>query len=85
MSKELEEAINRALKTKQRGTCIISSEILETALNYIDNSIPKEVVEEKINYYKGAVNNEDYEKLYNSSVVDTEIIIEFLQELLEGK
>lgn len=57
----------------------------ETILNYIDNSISKKVVEEKINYYKGAVNNEDYEKLYNSSVVDTEIIIEFLQELLEGK
>lgn len=89
MNKELEEAIKelRILSLLGLG-CNITEEIkqkFKTILNYIDNSISKKVVEEKINYYKGAVNNEDYEKLYNSSVVDTEIIIEFLQELLEGK
>lgn len=42
MNKELEEAIKRALITKQRGTCILSVEILEKVLNYIDNSISKE-------------------------------------------
>lgn len=42
MNKELEEAIKRALITKHRGTTLISVEILEKILNYIENSIPKE-------------------------------------------
>lgn len=51
MNKELEEAIKRALKTKQRGMCVISVEILEAVLQALNNSIPKEKVEKKIKEY----------------------------------
>lgn len=47
MNNELEKAIQRALQTKQRGMCVISAEILQNILNYIDNSISKEVIKEK--------------------------------------
>lgn len=63
--------------------CILEKVAKEEIEKLLENSIPKEEIEEKINYYKGAVNNEDYKKLYNSCIADTEIIIEFLQELLE--
>lgn len=90
MSKELEEAIKEC---QSLAVCLLSGvdepdneksgKAIETVLQALKNSIHKEVIEKKINYYKGAVNNEDYKKLYNSCIADTEIIIEFLQELLE--
>lgn len=57
MNKELEEAIKKSLSNKERGTCVISAEILETVLNYIDNSISKEVIKEKIEKYKQQLRN----------------------------
>lgn len=47
MNKELEEAIIKSLNYKERGTCVISVEILEEVLNYIDNSISKEVIDKE--------------------------------------
>lgn len=74
MNKELEEAIKRALITKHRGTTLISVETLETALNCIENSIPKEKVEDIIKRWK----EKDY-------VYGSEHLIKVLQDLLEGK
>lgn len=51
MDKKLEEAIKKSLSNKERGTCVISAEILETVLNHIKNSISKEVIEEKLMKY----------------------------------
>lgn len=82
MSKDLEEAINRALKTKQRGTCIISSEILEGVLNHIDNSIPIEAVENKLNEQRSKVTNKC---MYCNHDCDKYDVCTALQELLEGK
>lgn len=42
MKTELEEAIKRALETRQRGMCVIPVEILKQILNYIDNSTSNE-------------------------------------------
>lgn len=88
MSKELEEAI-QALKSdiKKPLACgdivIVCIEDLETALNYIDNSIPKEVVEKKL---------QDLERQYKIVLEENstkafilKCQIEIVQELLEGK
>ena len=45
---ELEEAIKRALETKQRGMCVIPVEILKSVLQELDNSISKEKVRKAI-------------------------------------
>ena len=92
MNKELEEAIKKSLSNKERGTCVISAEILETVLNYIDNSISKEVIEEKIEELKQRTDKyREYTELgietdveYLENVADRECI-KVLQELLEGK
>lgn len=56
MSKELEKTINKLKWYKLysglgNGTCIVNINDLETVLNYIENSILKEKVEEKIEEY----------------------------------
>lgn len=84
MNKELEEAIKRALETKQRGMCVISVEILQDILTYIDNSISKEVIEKKIKEYKEKIKeaieeDDDIKEIYYKQEID------ILQELLEGK
>lgn len=53
--------------------------IFKILLNYIENSIPKEVVKEKIEYI------EDYFERLNGPDEDIEYIREKKQELLEGK
>lgn len=93
MNKELEEAIkilkrrNKILKLKY---AITNEDLnaIEIILNYIDNYISKEVIEEKIK----ELNNEEkeiYEKyIGNSELYRLSIINEkrnVLQELLEGK
>lgn len=82
MNKELEEEIKRALITKHRGTALISVETLETVLNYIDNSIPKEAIEEKLEETKYRLNETmitEKDMQYNLGKCAA------LQELLEGK
>lgn len=83
MNKELEEAISICNAIKKNIKCESTFDLnilklnrnnelaLETVLNYIDNSISKEVIEEKI------------EEL---GISDEDILIRHtLQELLEGK
>lgn len=91
-NKELEEAIKRVLKTKQRGTCVMSSEILETALQSLENSISKETIKEKIEEINKDINKyREYKEL--GIETDTEYIdnianrqtVQVLQKLLEGK
>lgn len=53
--------------------------IFETILNYIENSIPKQVVEETFEYI------EDYFERLNGPDEDVEYIKNKKQELLEGK
>lgn len=89
MSKELEEAKKQCehiIKFYTDLDTIHSSKnkcfeirAIETILNYIDNSIPKEVIEKKIeelneNGYWDYLEERDLEKTKN-----------ILQELLEGK
>jgi len=85
-SKELEEAIKKSLSNKERGTCIISTEILEILLNYIDNSIFKEVIKEKIEDYKERMRYyQDEHIIVDDEYYRYETKIEELQELLEGR
>lgn len=81
INKEIEEAFKRALETKQRGTCIISVETLETVLQALDNSIPKEKAKDKIEIYKRL----ELESFNRDSIQADEYraIIKVLQELLE--
>ncbi len=85
MNKELEEAIKKSLSNKERGTCVISVEILEEILNYIDNSISKEVIEEKIEEIKKMLKDTTEGKLQRYTAGEIITIENFLQELLEGK
>lgn len=68
MNKELEEAIKKSLSKKERGTCVISAEILETVLNYIDNSISKEVIEEYLRQEQEAFNTYKKESKENEKL-----------------
>ena len=80
MSKELEEAkkyLEQEIKVYDK-----QHEINKILLNYIDNSIPKEVVVDKI--------AEQWIKCPKNSINEFAIVernnkIEVLQELLEGK
>lgn len=78
MNKKLEEDIKRALITKQRGTCILSVEILEIVLKHIDNSISKEVILDKIRERQFELQQEYID-------FKDDIKLNTLQELLEGK
>lgn len=81
MNKELEEAINRLKQDYELAKSEDSVDIdvftadLEAILNYIENSISKEVIKNKIEELK--------KEKYILSSRDAEI--ELLQELLEGK
>ncbi len=91
MNKELEEAKERlnnfkTIKIMYGNTFAMNLEQLkqlqediEIALNYIENSIPKEKVEETFEYI------EDYVERLNGPDEDIEYIKNKKQELLEGK
>lgn len=92
MDKKLEEAI-KFLKNfislfyefpNPQSVSIKDSEIknVETVLNYIDNSISTEVIEEKIKYKKQKIKNLEDDR-YRKMCLQIEIDI--LEELLEGK
>lgn len=113
VDKELEEAINRlsnfkTIKVLYGNTFAIHLEQLEqlqknitTLLNYIENSIPTSVVEEKINEYKKIAEKADkisetvkeerldgsivYSQRFNADGYIAEIIVKILQELLQEK
>lgn len=88
MNKELEEAIKKALTTKQRGICTISTEILEKALNYIENSIPKEKIKEQKKLHTDYLLNQAVTSnpTLDAHFRDTErCIINTLQDILEEK
>ncbi len=99
MNKELEEAIKKSLSNKERGTCVISAEILETVLNHIKNSISKEVIEEKVekateeyNYFLDNIDRKTSHMKDEHKIRATYAEfgvkrgrLEVLQELLEGK
>ncbi len=102
-NKELEEAIKilNELKEAQKNCIKVTqsspftelwekqNKAIETVLNYIDNSISKEVIKEKIEELKSEYNrivNQTGELIDN--LIDFQRIsskIEVLQELLEGK
>ena len=97
MNKKLEEAIkavkNRNKKLKEniaKGYYYgeqynIEQEIkeIETLLNYIDNSIPKEVIIDKIKKLdEKRENTDEFDSYTWNPLLDK---IEVLQELLEGK
>lgn len=90
MNKELEEAIKelRILNLLGLG-CSITEEIKQkfaTILNYIDNSIPKEVVEKKIKMLKDTLDLlKADKKVAKYKILAIEMEIQDLQELLEGK
>lgn len=86
MNEELEKVIKRLKKDlnecKNDTATLVFTEDLEIALNYIDNSISKEVIEEKIKYKKNKlkqIRNDRYREMC------LQIEIDILQELLEGK
>lgn len=84
MNKELEEAIKelRILSLLGLG-CNITEEIkqkFKTLLNYIDNSISKEVVENKLNEQRSKVTNKC---MYCNHNCDKYDVCTALQELLE--
>lgn len=59
---------------------------IETVLNYIDNSISKEVIEEKIEDYRERMRYyEDEYIIVDDEYYRYEAKVEVLQELLEGK
>lgn len=79
MNKELEKAIYR-LKIHTtcaqiiNDCCIVNKKDIETVLNHIENSIPKEKVKDIIRKWK----EKDY-------VYGSDHLIKNLQKLLEGK
>lgn len=76
MNKELEEAIKELKSFAYTPFGGLSSRNAKIILNYIDNSIPKEVIEKKIEILK-------MEEHYD--YIDNKKAITVLQELLEGK
>lgn len=93
MNKELEEAIEILKNLKDKKIHFVASyfttgtvqldekeqQSIETVLNYIENSIPKEKVEEKIKYIK----EEGYWEFTTDR--DADKCEKILKELLEGK
>ncbi len=86
MTKELEEAIEYTKYQVETGNLVrgytdiyFLQEELKILLNYIENSIPKEKVEETFEYI------EDYVERLNGPEEDIEYIKNKKQELLEGK
>ncbi len=83
--KELEEFINNYKELRECKQAIKSIEpnyffnTVDMLLNYIENSIPKEKVEETFEYI------EDYVERLNGPDEDIEYIKNKKQELLEGK
>lgn len=106
MNKELEEAIRQLKDIKQDKESFIENDrehdeifeedikAIETVLNYIDNSISKEVLKEKLSEIQpkyienvAKINKEEFSqisiKMYNGIKLEAQKSI--LQELLEGK
>lgn len=85
MNEELKKAIYRLKEDlnecKNDTTTLVFTEDLETVLNYIDNSIPKEVIEKKIEELK--LGQETTNKSSWCNIYQYQILI--LQEVLEGK
>ena len=88
MNKELEEAIKylkliRKNHDLEKKGYVYTEEAIETVLNYIDNSISKEIVENKlINLEK------EYKEALEENSTKAFILkcqIEIAKELLEGK
>lgn len=105
MNKELEQSIQR-LKLLLKDDCsceecLKNKRAYETILNYIENSIPKEVVEEKMSELKKIAKKADtmpitveeerldgttvYSQRFSADGYIAQVIIKVLQELLEGK
>lgn len=86
MNKELEEAIKElktyceVLKGKHLDNRI---QAIETVLNYIDNSISKEVIDEKKNKFIEDSKNEEIFMTQSSQINAS--LISFCEELLKGK
>lgn len=74
MNKEFIEKLKYEVSTGEYST--IKTKDLEEILNYIDNSISTEVIEEKIELYK-EIADEDNKDYF--------IKIDTLEELLKGK
>lgn len=97
MNKELEEAIKylkliRKNHDLEKKGYVYTEEAIQTVLNYIENSISKEVIEEKIEelknitdkYDKQRENDEETDLSYEEASRYASKL-EVLQELLEGK
>lgn len=98
MNKQLEEAVRnikeQLKRTKIANECGLATKgefdedikAIETVLSYIENSIPKEKVEEKIELIEDTLDlcKED-RKVARYKITAMEYEIEDLKELLEGK
>lgn len=95
---ELEKAIDRLIMMKhficfdsdedeENQEAIRDIEAIETVLNYIENSIPKQKVEEKYKEEKAEYNKIHAQHYRDCGILENraEAKIEVLQELLEGK
>lgn len=82
MSEELEKAIERCnelIKVEHANWIGISNQLaIDTVLQELDNSIPKQVIEETIEDNAFEVHTKEWGNVYVLS-------IEVLQELLEGE
>ena len=81
LSKEEIERLKYEVSAGEYST--IKTEDLETVLNYIDNSISKEAIENKLNKLE-----KQYKEALNKNSTKAFILkcqIEAIQELLEGK
>lgn len=86
MSKELEEAIKSLKSFSYTLYGTFSPKEGQTILNYIDNSIPKEVVEEKIELLKDTLDLlKADKKVAKYKILAIEMEIQDLQELLKGE
>lgn len=100
MDKELEEAIKRALETKQRGMCTISVKTLETVLQTLkkindETEAQKFLLQQRdieiLDSIPKKVIEKEIEELKNMKVegevfkTSVNFAIKVLQELLEGK
>lgn len=84
MNKELEEAVERLKKDKNKplycgDITIVNIDDLETVLNYIENSIPKERIEKQLQELK---NMKVEGELFTTSV---NFAVKNIEELLEEK
>lgn len=59
------------------------TEAIETVLTALDNSIPKQVIEKKIEWLKENILNNDYASENDKDIAEYQVNI--LQYLLEGK